>query len=43
MPRTKIGVSPFEENERILIANIKYEIGADCKERAGRMRDQWTQ
>ena len=26
MPKTKIGTSPFEENERILIANIKYEM-----------------
>ncbi len=26
MPRTKIGASPFEENERLLITNIKYEM-----------------
>ena len=26
MPRTKIGASPFEENERLLISNIKYEM-----------------
>lgn len=26
MPRTKIGTSPFEENERLLISNIKYEM-----------------
>lgn len=26
MPRTKIGASPFEENERLLIFNIKYEM-----------------
>ena len=26
MPRTKIGASPFEANERLLISNIKYEM-----------------
>lgn len=26
MLRTKIGASPFEENERLLISNIKYEM-----------------
>ena len=26
MPRTKIGTSPFEENESLLISNIKYEM-----------------